>query len=465
MPDTRLVARFLSGRTRALFLAVLALVLVTAAEWYYQLDFSLGVFYVFPVLIAASVLNWWQIVLAAAFCALVRGQFTAGLPQIEFWLRFLMAAMAYGGAGLFVGEVSRNRRAIVEAYTRLKIERDMRRQAEEQLRLLAESSPAAILTTNHRGEVLSANRAANEMLGVEAPGTLVGQHIEELVPVFAGALRMSSGTNFVRASSAGWARKMNGVRFPVASWFSTYGTAEERRLAGILVDMSEEMRDRELEAFRHFGEYNRLLASAVSHEIRNMCLAVRVVTSNLTRKPGLEDDADVGALATLVDGLGRMASFELQDHKEPDGSWVDLRAVLEELRVVIEPDWHEEAGTIHWDLCQLPSVRGDEHSLLQVFLNLSQNSLRAAQSNGSPSLTIRGELEEDRVVISLIDNGPGIPDSSTLFQPFRPDADGSGLGLYISRTIMRSVGGDLRFVPTPSGCRFDVTFPVNGARA
>jgi signal transduction histidine kinase len=258
---------------------------------------------------------------------------------------------------------------------------------------------------------------------------------------------------------------MDGVRFPVASWFSTYGTAEDRRLAGILVDMSEEVRDRELEAFRHFGEYNRLLASAVSHEIRNMCLAIRVVTSNLTRKPELEGDADLGALSTLVDGLGHMASFELAGHKESSSTWTDLRAVLEELRVVIEVDWSDAGGSIHWDVCPLPSMRGDEHSLLQVFLNLSQNSLRASQQNGTPSLTVRGSLEQDRVVVSLIDSGPGIPNPTTLFQPFRPDADGSGLGLYISRTIMRNFGGELKFVPTESGCRFDVLFPPQGSRA
>jgi len=139
--------------------------------------------------------------------------------------------------------------------------------------------------------------------------------------------------------------------------------------------------------------------------------------------------------------------------------------VLEELRVVIEVDWSDAGGSIHWDVGPLPSVRGDEHSLLQVFLNLSQNSLRASQQNGTPSLTVRGSLEQDRVVVSLIDSGPGIPNPTTLFQPFRPDADGSGLGLYISRTIMRNFGGELKFVPTESGCRFDVVFPPQGSRA
>ena len=129
-----------------LTLTFLLLVVVVTAEWYSKLDFSLGVLYILPVLVAASVLNRWQTLLMAASCALIRGQFQLGLPPIEFWLRFAMAMLAYSGGGLLVGELSRNRRAIVEAYTKLKIEKEMRQQAEEQLRLLAESSPAAILT-------------------------------------------------------------------------------------------------------------------------------------------------------------------------------------------------------------------------------------------------------------------------------------------------------------------------------
>ncbi|MEI9812433.1 MAG: PAS domain-containing sensor histidine kinase [Acidobacteriota bacterium] len=446
----------MNRRARVLTLAFALLITVVAAEWYSQLDFSLGVLYILPVLVAATVLNRWQTLLMAASCALIRGQFTPGLPPIEYWLRFTMAMLAYSGGGLLLGELSRNRRSIVDAYTKLKIEKEMRQQAEEQLRLLAESSPAAILTLNQKGHVLSANRAANEMLGVHEPDTLVGRDISEHVPVLAGALRISTRENYVRASAAGWARKLNGIQFPIASWFSTYDTAQQRCLAGILVDTSEDMRDRELESFRHFGEYNRLLASAVSHEIRNMCLAIRVVTTNLRQKPGLVEDADFAALSTLVEGLGRMSSFELQNGEDATSGWTDPSVVLEQLRVVIEPDWSDAGGTIEWDVAKLPLVRGDEHSLLQVFLNLSQNSLRAAQQLPSPTLRVQGRLEGTGVVVSLMDSGPGIANANKLFQPFRPDADGSGLGLYISRTIMRSFGGELVFVPTDTGCRFDV---------
>ncbi|MEQ1886464.1 MAG: ATP-binding protein [Bryobacteraceae bacterium] len=460
MPDSRPISKLLRGRLAVLAASAVSLGLVIAAEWITDLDFPLSVFYILPVLIAASVLSRVQTVFVAVGCAYIHGYFLTNVSPVQYWATLLMAIVAYIGAGLFMGELSRNRRMLVEAYTRLKLEQQLRYRAEDQLRLLADTSPAAILTLNHRGEVLSANRAAHDLLAAAEENSLVGKQIAENVPVFAGALRMTTDSKSVRASAATWARTLNGARFPVATWFSTYGAGEDRFLAGILVDMSEEVRDRELESFRQFGEYNRLLASAVSHEIRNMCLAIRVVTSNLRLKRDLSEDADFSALSTLVESLSRIASFELQNNKQHESATADPQAVIEELRVVIAPDWADAGGEVHWELNAMPEVHADPHSLLQVLLNLAHNSLRAMQDHELPSLTVRTHTEGDYVIVSMIDSGPGIGDTSKLFQPFRPDADGSGLGLYISRTIMRSLGGDLKHVPTENGCQFNVIIPV-----
>jgi signal transduction histidine kinase len=202
---------------------------------------------------------------------------------------------------------------------------------------------------------------------------------------------------------------------------------------------------------------NRFLAGAVAHEIRNMCSAIRVVTGNLRRHPKIVEDLDYSALNTLVESLTKIAAFELTQSKNQTGSRVDLARLLEELKVVIEPDWTEIGGTIEWELDGvLPYVHADEHALLQVFLNLSQNSLRAVQKGGTTTLAIRATAENGRAQITFSDSGPGIEDTSELFQPFRENADGSGLGLYVSRAMLRGFGGELTHVPQPAGCRFDI---------
>lgn len=450
-----------TSRINVLLLSALLLVAVMVLEWFQNLEFSLGVFYVLPVILAATVLNWWQTLLVALFCTCARSLFTIEFSPIEFWLRFLMAFMAYAGAGCLVSVTSHNRREILSAYARLRMEEDLRRNAEDRIRILVESSPAAIMTLNEKAEVLAANRAAHDFLGFREPGSLIGTCIDEYVPVFAGALRVTPGGGHMRVSSSSWAKRANGTHFPVAVWFSTYEDGGQLRLAGILVDMSEEVRERERETFRYLTDSSRLLAGAVAHEIRNMCSAIRVVTSNLRRYPGITLDADYGALNTLVESLTRIAAFELASGKDRFAVRVDVTAVLDELRLIIEPDWVEIGGSIRWDVKGvLPYFHADEHALLQVFLNLSQNSLRAVQRGGAPYLEIGVSAEKGQARITFQDAGPGIEDPSRLFQPFRENADGSGLGLYVSRAMLRGFGGELTYVPTGRGCRFDVVLPT-----
>jgi PAS domain S-box-containing protein len=465
-PAAQQVSRSPIGVARALALTAALTIALMSLEWYSQLDYSLGVFYVFPIMVAGTVLSRPQILVMACLYAFLRGQFHSGFSPVELWLRFTMATLAYAGIGLLVVEMSQRRRRVFDAYERLRIEQTRRHQAEDRMRLLAESSPAAIVTLNARAEVISANRAAADVLGFSMTEDLQGRSLTDHVPIFASALRKSPGGRPMRTSATSWARRANGEIFPITVWFSTYGDGSARCLAGILVDTSEEVRDREREAFRHFLDYNRLLAGAVAHEIRNMCSAIRVTSANLGHRLRLQDDVDFRALRTLVDGLARIASFELETGMEPTVRSVDLHQVFDQLRVVIEPDWTDINGRITWDLEDATlRVPADAHALLQVFLNLAQNSLRASQATREPRLTIRAYREAVQVVASVIDEGTGVRDPALLFQPFREHADGSGLGLYISRTLVRTFGGDLRHVHRDTGCQFDVVLPCEPDQA
>jgi len=450
-----------AGKPKVLVMAAATIALIAALDWYVGTRASLGLFYVLPMMLAATVLSPLQTVALACFCAFLRSLFDLPGPHLEILLRFAFAVVAYSGSGLIVTTLIRNRAQAEEHLERIRREQELRRQAEEQLKVLAESSPAGILTLDGGGKVLACNHAAEALLLIPQGESLVNRPIGRYLPLLADALLLEAREGELRTAAQCQGRRENGEIFLAHSWFSSYATPQGRRLAAIVVDASEEMRDREEEGLRQLLRGNRIAAAAVSHEIRNLSSAASLVSSSLGQKYGLSEDADFQALMTLVEGLQKIASSQLQSQAHDALDKIVLREVLDDLRIVIEPDWREIGGTIVWDLpAELPAVLGERHGLLQAFLNLAHNSHRAVQEAPARELRISVAVEDGVAGVRFLDSGPGIAASQRLFEPFQSGGDGSGLGLYVSRTVIRSYGGDLRFAPQAGGTCFLVTLPV-----
>lgn len=110
------------------------------------------------------------------------------------------------------------------------------------------------------------------------------------------------------------------------------------------------------------------------------------------------------------------------------------------------------------------SVEADRVQIQQVLINLLRNSIEALQlREGDREITIFARSLGGRVVLEIADNGPGIPLATQreLFQAFNTTkADGMGLGLTISRTIVQAHGGTIEFRPgEPCGALFSIVLP------
>jgi signal transduction histidine kinase len=444
----------LLGSSGVLIAAVWGVDLVLGSE------ISLGVLYVLPVMLASLTLSRPQVIALAAGCMILRAFGLADTGLADMLFRSLLALTAYCSTGLFVLELIRNRRLTLDHLKSLAHQQRLRLELEEQLRALAESSPAGILTLDENACLLSANRAALEMLGLP-PGGAAGVPMAEMLPVLASALRLPGVPAQFRTSAQCPGRRADAAPFLAETWFSTYETPAGRRLAAIVVDCSEETREREETNLRQLEQNNRILAAAVSHEVRNVCGAISLVYTRLNQL-GAGAGEDFDALGHLVDALQRIASADLHALAQAEPTPVDLAAVLNQLRVVIEPNWQEAGGAIRWDLPGLPLfVLAESYGLMQAFLNLAQNSLRAAVDAGcDPLLTVSAAAGGEAARIAFTDAGPGIENPHKLFQPFQPGAGETGLGLYISRAIIRSFGGELEFEPASGGSRFVIELPL-----
>jgi two-component system, LuxR family, sensor kinase FixL len=81
-------------------------------------------------------------------------------------------------------------------------------------------------------------------------------------------------------------------------------------------------------------------------------------------------------------------------------------------------------------------------------------------STGTKRLRITAQEEKGTVSIRFEDTGTGVTSPEHLFRPFQRGAESSGLGLYVSRAIMRSFGGELSYEPRSEGCCFAVVLPL-----
>lgn len=443
-----------ANRAKMLALASFLIAGIAVVDWWATHYISLGFLYLFPIIIFGGFLPRAPIVAIALLCAVLQEAFS-NLPESEAVIRLLFSSAGFVGTGLFISEMVRNRRIVLKHSEELE-------DAEKQLRSLIESSPAAIVTIDSKGKVLLANEAAQQLL---APGAkpLQGQAIKSYLPALEMVLKTQSLRPF-RTTLQCTGQKTDGEVFLAGVWFSTYDTIAGPRLAAIVVDLSEDLRNSEDLSLDHLLKNSRILMSTVAHEIRNLSGAVLVVHKNLSRITDLETNEDFRALGGLMQSLERISALELGSTPTQNGEVVELLSVLDELRILIETTYHESEITVQWDIQKgLPLVWADRYGLVQVFLNLAKNSQRAMMSTQSKILRIAARQENGRVIIRFEDTGTGVFSPENLFRPFQRGAKSTGIGLYVSRAIMRSFGGDLANEPRSEGSCFTVVLPLQVA--
>jgi two-component system sensor kinase FixL len=429
-----------------------------------RVNLSFGLFYVFPIILLGTVLPRWPVVLVALLCTWLTDLFNpfpfvaaVSIPQDAL----VFAALA--GTGIVAYELTRSRRREIEHLQAVEREMAGRRGAEEQLIFLINTSPAAILTMSAEGEILLANAAAHRLLGVPG-GQLSGRRIDRYIPAL-GRVPAGGGTSQIfQTDMQCRGEREHGEVFPANVFFSTYDTTMGPRLAAMVVDTSADLLEREESNLEQLLAGSRVLVAAVSHEVRNLCSAMAIIHENLARNTHLRDNKDFEALGTLVETLTRIASVQLKSGAERSRvTGIDLVEALGDLRMVLDP-YCEEAGiSLHWQSNiphTLPTVWADRHHLLQALLNLAKNSQRALEGCDVKNIVISVSVQPDAVSIRVTDSGPGPAAVDSLFQPFQKGADATGLGLYLSRALVRSFRGDLRYDPSVPGCSFVIDLRV-----
>ena len=239
----------------------------------------------------------------------------------------------------------------------------------------------------------------------------------------------------------------------------------------VLVTRAERVQQGRIEDLKtRLEQANRLsflgqIAAGVGHELNQPLAAIgmRADSAGKLISAGRSSEAAsaLGEIEALVARAGAITGELKRFARRADRSVgnVPLRAALDGLSLLMNDRLRHMnariAVTLHDEsLC----VIADQGRLEQVLVNLVQNALDAG--GDGTLITIAVEPCGDTVILTVADDGPGVPAElkSGLFQPFiSSKSDGLGLGLVISRDIVAEFGGFIAQVETDSGAAFQVS--------
>ncbi len=209
-------------------------------------------------------------------------------------------------------------------------------------------------------------------------------------------------------------------------------------------------------------------SNKINHDIRNMLSTARLLSDRLAMSTDERTRRLAPTILNTIDRAARLASNALDFVGERPAVRIvefDLFDLVAEVGIVLQEQGEDRDPNLlrNWqnEVAGECRVRADRDLLYRVFMNLGRNAFDA----GATSVTVRGRAEGEYFLVDISDNGPGVPPIVTtqIFRPFTTGgrAGGAGLGLAISRDLVRAHGGNIALVDTgPAGSTFRFTLPL-----
>jgi len=256
----------------------------------------------------------------------------------------------------------------------------------------------------------------------------------------------------------------------VFKWYGTTTDIEDRRRA-------EEALQEERDKLAHVTRTQAMgeLAAAIAHEV-NQPLTAIVTNANFSLRQLKGSTANLDELRTAITEIVNDATRAsavisrirgLLVKGSPRRMELDINKVIQEVITLLRNELTRNRVSLRTDVASnLPPVSGDPVQLQQVLINLVMNAIEAMRlhTDRTRELRIRSAKNTDGILVQVQDSGPGIkPElADGIFEPFfTTKAEGIGMGLAISRSIIGSHGGQLSLVSASQGTLFQFILPIN----
>jgi len=352
------------------------------------------------------------------------------------------------------------------------------RAREAHLQSILDTVPDAMIVIDDRGLMQSFSTAAVRQFGW-APEEVIGKNVSMLMPdpyrtqhdAYLDRYRTTGERRIIGIGRVVVGERKDGSTFPMELSVGEMVSGDKRYFTGFVRDLTErDAAERRLQDVQgelvHVSRLTALgeMASAMAHELNQPLTAAASFMKGclvlLKRKPldeaRLEDMISQGADQALRAGqiIRRLRDFVSKG--EAERSIESLPQLLEEAGALAMIGARERSVRLRYDIDpRVNLVLADKVQIQQVALNLIRNSIEAMEDAPRKEILVGARPASDEMVeVRISDTGHGIAPEAVeqLFQPFMTTkAQGMGIGLSISRTIIEAHGGRIWVEPNPDG--------------
>ena len=361
---------------------------------------------------------------------------------------FLLDAIANDDYSVRFNEtdVSQNDRLVNQAFNRVsRMLGQVKKEAvqrEKYYELILDCVNTGIVVLNSRGDVYQKNNEALRLLGLE-----VLTHISQLARVDAALPSQLGRCRPGDKLQVTFTNERGAINLSVR--VSGITIREESLRIVALNDINHELDEKEIDSWMR-------LTRVLTHEIMNSVTPITSLSDTLLARVEEKEELRQG-LQTISDtGKGLLAfveSYRKFTHiPTPVPTLFYVKAFIDRMVRLVRHRFPDTRAEFCIDIRPDDLIlHADEHLIAQVMSNLLANALQAIGHRENGRISIRAYCDEsEAMLIEVADNGPGIPPevAAHIFIPFfTTKENGSGIGLSISRQIMRLSGGSLTYLP------------------